>query len=283
MCIRDSRRILPSSLRRRQTGYRDVRGVRVRTPKIWRLDAGSLSSSQIRALCVTRQDPAGFREVSVGALTNDRTSTAPDIPMALTSEDFWVETRNAIDLRLPIVKSVITFQLLTPTVSRRSVEAATSHILTRIEGLRESFGLDKSALGRGQILDADALGRPLSTVRLARSIARSRWRRRVTARELRHAWDRVLEPALKEFIDVYLLRQEAKREWGTEEVYRQVDTRVLRALKSLDPESAGSLGPTVEEIAYEAGLDATVVAQELEKMKNTGLVYEPRPGHYRLV
>ncbi len=277
------RRVLPSSLRSSPARYTRVRGVPVLVPRLWRLDAGQLSPSRLRAICVHRHDPSGFREVSVGALTDATTSALPDVPLALTSEDFWVDTRDATDLRLPLIKSIITFQMLTPSVSRRSVDAATSHILERLQRLRDSMGLSDSVLARGNILDADALGRPLSALRLARAVARSGWSTQVRAREIRRAWDRILEPALREFIEIHILRSEGQTEWGTTRVYEQLDSRVLRALKRLDPGTGGSLGPTTEEIAQEAGVEISVTSQALEKMKNAGVVYEPRPGHYRPV
>ncbi|RLI48100.1 MAG: hypothetical protein DRO73_10240 [Candidatus Thorarchaeota archaeon] len=277
------KRVLPPTLRGRHGPYHSVRGVRVSTPRVWRLDVGSIARSRLRALCLERQDPAGFKEVSVGALTNNVTSALPDVPLALGHEDFWVETRDATDLRLPVLKSAITYQLLAPAVARRSVEAMTRHVLSGLEHLRDSFGLDASTLARGGVLDADTLGRPLSVVRLARSTARAEWRDKVTARELRRSWDRVLEPALKEFLEIAVLGAEAEHEWGGRQKYSKFDTRVLRALKRLDTGVSGSLGPSLDEIAAEAKVEVHVAAEALEKMKTAGVVYEPRPHHFRLV
>ncbi len=275
--------VLPPTLRGQWRVYRNVRGVKVSTPRIWRLDAGSVSVSRLKALCLKRKDPLGFHEVSVGAMTTPTTSSLPDVPMALTSEDFWVETRRAEELRLPILKSAITFQLLTPTVHRRSVDAATKHILGRLEHLQESFELGASALSRGSLLDADALGRPLSALRLARSSARAKWNNKIALRDIKYAWDRVLEPALAEYIEITSLKQEADAGWGDSRRFERFNTKVLRALKRLDSGKSGDLGPSLDEITAEASVARHVAATELEKMKDAGVVYEPRPGHYRLV
>ncbi|MHA1770825.1 MAG: hypothetical protein ACTSYL_09800 [Candidatus Thorarchaeota archaeon] len=277
------RRVLPPTLRGRWSAYRTVRGVRVSTPKIWRLDTGSISAVRLRQLALKRKDPLGFQEVSVGALTSASTSALPDVPMALTSEDFWVDTRDAGDLRLPILKSAITFQLLAPSVTRRSVDSSTKHILDRLERLQDSFGLDATALSRGGVLDADALGRPLSVLRLARSSARADWKEKITLRELKRAWNRVLEPALKEYLEITALHKEAETEWGGARKFEKLNTKVLRALKRLDSGKRGDLGPTLDEIAAEASVERHTAAEALEKMKDSGVVYEPRPGHYRLV
>ena len=111
----------------------------------------------MQQICIERRDPAGFREVSLGTLTETETAFLPDVPLALASEDFWVEPRNPSHLRLPILKSAITYQMLTPTITKRSIDSGTEHVLGRLETLRESFGLDEKALARGNVLDADAL------------------------------------------------------------------------------------------------------------------------------
>jgi hypothetical protein len=160
----------------RQAAYRNVQEIKVRAPRLWRFDIGSYSVNRMQQLCVQRRDPAGFREVSLGTLTDTETASLPDVPLALASEDFWVETGNPSHLRLPILKSAITFQMLTPKIAKRSIDSGTAHILSRLEAMRESFGLEERSLARGNLLDANALGRPLSTLRLARSTARAYWK-----------------------------------------------------------------------------------------------------------
>jgi hypothetical protein len=278
-----TRKVIPPTLRGTTSTHREVRGVRVSTPRTWRLDAGTISPTKLRKLCIERQDPRGFREVSVGTLTQEKTAVLPDVPLALTSEDFWIETRNPKGLRLPILKSVITFQMMSPKISLRSVDAATKYVLERMEKLRESFGLDQSAFARGHLLDGDALGRPLSTVRLARSTARAAWENKVKAADLKQSWNRILEPALKEFLELVELESEAKKDWGEKARLEKFNTRVHRAIRRLDSGKTGSLGPSLEEIAEEAGVEIHVASENLERMKRSGVVYEPRSGHYRLV
>jgi hypothetical protein len=232
---------------------------------------------------VERRDPAGFREVSLGTLTQTETAFLPDVPLALASEDFWVETSNPSHLRLPILKSAITYQMLTPAIAKRSIDSGTEHVLGRLETLRESFGLDEKALARGNVLDADALGRPLSTLRIARSSARAYWKEKVTAKDLKHAWNRVLEPALREFMELTELKEGAEKDWGKGSRIDKFNTKVLKAVRRLDTGKRGSLGPTLIEIADEAGVERHVAAETLARMKDSGVLYEPRPGHYRLV
>ncbi|MHA2186660.1 MAG: hypothetical protein ACW99V_00280, partial [Candidatus Thorarchaeota archaeon] len=119
------RSILPPTMRNRTRAEKRIAGIRVTLPKLWRLDVGTLGPSRMKSLCVKRQDPSGFKEVSLGALTNSDTASLPDVPIALTSEDFWVEvnSRKASDLRLPIIKSAITFQLKTPQIATKSIDA----------------------------------------------------------------------------------------------------------------------------------------------------------------
>ncbi len=278
--IRD---VLPPTFRGKAAKHRNVRGINVVTPRLWRMDVGSPSKSRMETLCVKRLDPSGFREVSLSALTDSETGFLPDVPLALTSEDFWVERKAASDLRLPIIKAAVTYQLLTPKVAKRSIEASTKHVLSRLETLKESFGLEDAAMSRGSILDADSLGRPLSTVRLARSSARASWKDKVTASDLKRSWDRVLEPALKEYLELTQLKTEAERDWGKDRPLHRFNTKILKALKKLDTGTPKSLGPSLDEIAEEAGLERHIAVKELEQMKNAGVLYEPRPGHYRLV
>ncbi len=275
------RRILPPTLRGQWRNYRTVRGVAVSTPRIWRLDAGSIPLSRLRALCLDRRDPSGFKEVSVGALTTDVTAALPDVPMALTSDDFWVETKNAEEIRLPLLKSAITFQMLTPSVSRRTVDSAAAHITQRLEHLCDSFGLEQTELMRGRILDADILGRPLSTLRLARSAARSKWTPKVGLRDLKRTWDRMLEPAIKEFLEVTRWAEEAKH-WDVPEQVSEISSKILRALEQLDSDDS-SIGVTADEICILTSLPRHKVLAELDKMKNMGVAYEPRLGEYKLV
>jgi len=277
------RRVLPPTLRGTWTSRRIVNGVRVSTPRLWRLDVGVQRRQKLESICVDRYDKSGFREVSIGALTDHETAALPDVPLALASEDFWIETGNPSDLRLPILKSAITYQMLTPEVAQRSIDAGTKHVLARIEGLRESFGLDDSALARGHLLDADALGRPFSATRLARSSARAAWKSKIGAQDIKTAWNRVLEPALKEFMELTQLKTETERDWGRDSRVYKFNTKVLRALKNLDTGQTGSFGPTLEEIATEASVERHIAAEALEKMKQSGVLYEPRHGHYRLV
>jgi hypothetical protein len=237
----------------------------------------------MQELCVQRRDPAGFKEVSLGTLTEPETASLPDVPLALASEDFWVETGNPSQLRLPILKSAITYQMLTPAITKRSIDSGTEHILSRLEAMRESFDLEERALARGNILDADALGRPLSTLRLARSTARVYWKDKVTAKDLNHAWDRILEPALKEFIELTEVKEGAEKDWGKGSRIDKFNTKVLKAVKKLDAGKRGSLGPTLNEIAEEADVERHVAAETLARMKDSGVLYEPRPGRYRLV
>ncbi|MFQ5831185.1 MAG: hypothetical protein ACE5H4_00585 [Candidatus Thorarchaeota archaeon] len=277
------RRVLSPTLRGRWPKRRRVNSVRVSTPRLWRLDVGQQKRKKMEDLCVQRQDNLGFREVSVGALTNLETAALPDVPLALASEDFWIETRNPAQLKLPILKSAITFQMLSPEITQRAIDAGTRHILGKLEGLRESFGLDYSALARGHLLDADALGRPLSAIRLARSTARASWKKKTNAKDIKHSWNRVLEPALNEFMELTQLRSETERDWGKDSRAYKFNTKVLRALKKLDTGKTGSLGPTLEDIAAEAAVKRHVAAETLGRMKQSGVLYEPRLGHYRLV
>ncbi|MFX0053932.1 MAG: hypothetical protein ACFFAX_12065 [Promethearchaeota archaeon] len=275
--------ILPATFRGKWAETRNVSGIRVSTPRIWRLDIGHPGKKGMEELCVSRQDRSGFREVSLGALTTQETAALPDVPIALASEDFWIETTNPSHLRLPILKSAITFQMMTPAISKRSIESSTRHILSKLEGLKESFGLDDSAFARGHILDADAYGRPLGAIRLARSTARAYWKDKIATADIKRSWDRVLEPALKEFMELTQLKSETERDWGKDRPIHRFNTKVLRALKKLDTGASGFLGPTLDEIAAEAGVERHVAAEALEKMKDSGVLYEPRVGHYRLV
>jgi hypothetical protein len=277
------RNVLPPAMRGRPSAYRDVRGIRVRAPKLIRFDIGSYSRKRMEQLCVNRRDPAGFREVSLGTLTEANTASLPDVPIALASEDFWVETGNPAELRLPILKSAITFQLLTPEVSKRSIDSGTEHVLSRLETLRESFGLEQSSLARGNLLDADSLGRPLSTLRLARSTARAYWKDKITAKDIKSAWNRILEPALKEFIELTELKEGVEKDWGKGSRFDRFNTKVLKAIRTLDTGKKGFLGPTLDEITQEAGVERHVAAETLTRMKDSGVLYEPRPDHYRLV
>jgi hypothetical protein len=281
--MRFMRQILPATFRGKWAKTRNVSGIRVSTPRIWRLDIGHPGKKGMEELCVSRQDRSGFREVSLGALTTQETAALPDVPLALASEDFWIETTNPSYLRLPILKSAITFQMMNPVISKRSIESGTKHILSKLEGLKESFGLDDSAFARGHILDADAYGRPLGAIRLARSTARAYWKDKITTKDIKQSWDRVLEPALKEFMELTQLKSETERDWGKDRPIHRFNTKVLRALKKLDTGGSGFLGPTLDEIAAEAGVERHVAAEALEKMKDSGVLYEPRVGHYRLV
>ena len=281
--MRFMRQILPATFRGKWAETRNVSGIRVSTPRIWRLDIGHPSKKGMEELCVSRQDRSGFREVSLGALTTQETAALPDVPIALASEDFWIETTNPSHLRLPILKSAITFQMMTPEISKRSIESGTRHILSKLEGLKESFGLDDSAFARGHLLDADAYGRPLGAIRLARSTARAYWKDKIATTDIKRSWDRVLEPALKEFMELTQLKSETERDWGKDRPIHRFNIKVLRALKKLDTGASGILGPTLDEIAAEAGVERHVAAEALEKMKDSGVLYEPRVGHYRLV
>jgi hypothetical protein len=277
------RKVLPPSMRRKKTAVRDVKQFKIRTPKLYRLDVGILSKANLESICTNRKDPEGFREVSISTLTNPDNAAMPDVPLALATEDFWIETKSPTELQLPILKSVITYQLLTPTTTTRSIESSTRHVLERLERLQESFGLDETTLARGQILDADSLGRPLSVLKLARSTARSYWKEKVTAKDLKHAWDKVLEPALREFIDISEIEKSSVERWGEDARFYKFNTKVLKAIRKLDSGKTGSLGPTLEEIAYEAGVEKHIAAETLAKMKESGVLYEPRLGNYRLV
>ncbi len=281
--LRFMRDILPPSMRGTRGKTLKIRGFTVHTPRLWRMDVGQFNKARIDSLCIDRKDTSGYREVSLSTLTDTTTAALPDVPLALASEDFWIESRDAKSLRLPILKSAITFQMLTPKVSTRSIDSSTSHVLERLELIQESFGLAEQSLSRGQILDADALGRPLSVVRLARSTARASWKDKITAKDLKREWDRVLEPALKEFLELTQLKEDTDRDWGKDHPTHKYNTKVLKALKKLDTGKSGSLGPKLKSIAEEAGVESHVAAKELTKMKDDGVVYEPRPDHYRLV
>lgn len=277
------RHILPPSMRTRTISVKDVRGMKIRTPRMLRIDIGSLSKARLETICIQRKDSSGFKEVSVGTLTEAETAALPDVPLALASEDFWIETRNPKELRLPILKSAITYQLLTPIVSQRSIDSSTKHVLSRLETLQESFDLGETALARGNVLDADALGRPLSTLKIARSNARAAWNEKVTVTDIKHAWDRILEPALKEFIEISEIKRTSEADWGKGSRIDKFNTKVLKAIRTLDTGKRGYLGPTLDEIAREAGVENYVAAETLTRMKDSGVLYEPRPGHYRLV
>jgi hypothetical protein len=277
------RRVLPPSMRKRTTSLYNVRGIKVRTPRLFRVDVGAISQSRLEKVCVERKDPSGFREVSIGTLTDTDNAVLPDIPLALASEDFWVETGNPTELQLPILKSAITYQLMTPAVSTRSIESSTKHILTRLESLQESFGLEEHVLARGQILDADALGKPMSSLKLARSTARAYWKEKITAKEMKSAWDKILEPALKEFMELTEIKKGAEEKWGKDARFDKFNTKVLKAIRKLDTGKSGSLGPTLDEITQEAGVEKHVAADTLARMKDAGVLYEPRSGRFRLV
>ena len=275
--------VLSPSLRGRLPKYKRIQNIQVSVPKMWRLESGQIGKSRIEKLCIHRIDPGGFREVSMGIMTDSSTAAMPDVPLALATDDFWIESQNHRLLQLPITKSVITYQMMTPQISERTVIAGTKHVLTRLDALKESFGLDDGSFSRGQVLDADALGRPLSTIRLARANGRATWKDKVSAKDLKQAWDRLLEPALKEFIELTVLKRSYEQQWGPGSPLHKFNTKVLRALKKLDTGKRGSLGHTLDEIAEESGLERHLAAEALAQMKDEGVLYEPRPGHFRLV
>jgi len=277
------RRVLPPTMRNRKISVQDVRGIRVPVPRMFRIDIGSLPRSRLERICVERRDSSGFREVSVGAMTEPETAALPDVPLALASEDFWIETGNPAELQLPILKSAITYQLLAPMVSQRSIDTGTKHVLSRLEALQERFELGASALARGKVLDADSLGRPMSALKIARSTARASWNDKITASEIKQSWDRVVEPALKEFIEIAEVKRKSEEDWGKGSRFDKFNTKVLKAVRQLDTGKRGDLGPTLDEIAQEAGVERYVAAENLARMKDSGVLYEPRPGHYRLV
>lgn len=277
------RRVLPPTMKKRSTSMQDVRGIKVPTPRMFRIDIGSLPKARLEQICVERRDPSGFREVSIGTMTEPETAALPDIPLALASEDFWIETGNPAELQLPILKSAITYQLLTPIVSQRSIDISTKHVLSRLETLQESFGLGASALTRGNVLDADSLGRSMSALKIARSTARASWNDKVTAGSIKQAWDRVIEPALKEFIEISEVKRTSEEDWGKRSRIDTFNTKVLKAIRRLDSGTQGAIGPTLAEIAQEADVERHVAAETLVRMKDSGVLYEPRPGHYRLV
>jgi hypothetical protein len=276
------RNVVPPSMRGKRNKTRDVRGVRVAVPKIWRMDVGRPSVSKMRTICINRRDPSGYSEVSLSAMTNKKTASLPDVPIALASEDFWVETAKPTQLQLPILKAAITYKLMTPQISSRSIDAGVKHVVSRLETLRDSFGLDKSALAKGRVLDADVIGRPLSTIRIARSTARARWKEKLTAKDLKKAWNSVLEPALKEFLELTATKEQAQQQWGEESRIDKFNTKVLQALQKLDSGKKGSLGPNIQDIAHEAGVELHEAADALARMRDSGAVYEPRPGHFRI-
>ena len=104
-----------------------------------------------------------------------------------------------------------------------------------------------------------------------------------TAAEMKSAWDKILEPALKEFMELTHLKKGAEDRWGKDARFDRFNTKVLKAIRQLDSGKSGSLGPTLDEIAQEAGVEKHVAAETLAKMKDSGVLYEPRPGKYRLV
>ena len=277
------RKILPPSLSGKFETYQAVRGVRVYTPRIWRLDVGAFGVKRMKTLCTERKDIHGFREVSLTSLTEAETSWLPDVPLAIASEDFWIERGNPTGLRLPILKAAITYQMLTPTVSQRTLESSTKHILERLEHMKESFELPDFTMARGQVLDADLMGRSMSALRLARSTARAEWIEKVSAADVRTAWDRILEPALKEFIELTQLKTQAGQGLDERHVYDRFNTKVIRAVRKLDTGKSGELGATLDDIAHESGVERHLVAEQLSRMKDAGVVFEPRPGHFRLV
>jgi DNA replicative helicase MCM subunit Mcm2 (Cdc46/Mcm family) len=120
-------------------------------------------------------------------------------------------------------------------------------------------------------------------VRLARSTARASWSDKVTSKDLKKAWNGILEPALKEFLELSEIKQAAEQDWGKGSRFDRFNTKVLKAIRTLDPQVRGALGPTLKEVAEEAGVELHVAAATLAKMKDSGVLYEPRPGHYRLV
>jgi hypothetical protein len=277
------RHVLPPAMKTKSTYLHNVRGIPIRTPRMFRVDIGSLSKARLETICIERKDPSGFKEVSVGALTETETAALPDVPLALASEDFWIETKNPMELRLPILKSAITYQLLTPMVSQRSIDSSTKHVLSRLEALQESFGLGENALARGNVLDADSLGRPMSSLKIARSTARASWNEKISTGAIKQAWDRILEPALKEFMELTAIKRSSEDVWGKGSRVDKFNTKVLKAIRLLDTGKRGSLGPTLNEIAQEASVERHIAAETLARMKDSGVLYEPRPGHYRLV
>ncbi|MEM2143026.1 MAG: hypothetical protein QXS20_07685 [Candidatus Thorarchaeota archaeon] len=277
------RGIVPPSFRNRRSRSIDISGIQVDIPRLWRLEVGTYSPAHLRKLCVERRDMSGFREVSLSTLTDPNTSTLPDIPLVLTSDDFWIEPRDWGTLRLPITKSIITYQLLSPQVSEQTIVASVKHVLRRIEHIKEIYGLPDTVMCRGGLLDADQDGRSLSAIRVARSTARSQWKERIVVNDVRGSWDRVLEPALRSYIELVQVKADAADRWGEEARIEKFSTKLLKVLSRLDSGTTTALGPTLDEIAVEAGMDVHQVAAELSKMKEAGVLYEPRPGHFRLV
>jgi hypothetical protein len=79
------------------------------------------------------------------------------------------------------------------------------------------------------------------------------------------------------------LKKGAEDRWGKDARVDRFNTKVFKAIRKLDSGKSGSLGPTLDEIAQEAGVERHVTAETLALMKDSGVLYEPRPGNYRLV
>ena len=77
------RRVLPPSMRRQTPVLHNVRGIKVKTPRLFRIDTGAIPRKRLETICVDRKDPGGFREVSIGTLTETDSAVLPDIPLAL--------------------------------------------------------------------------------------------------------------------------------------------------------------------------------------------------------
>jgi hypothetical protein len=109
------------------------------------------------------------------------------------------------------------------------------------------------------------------------------WKEKVTAKDIKREWDKILEPAIREYIEITALKEETVRDWGEEHPTYKYNSKILRSMRKLDSGKSGSLGPTLQELADESGVPIHETAKELSKMKDDGVVYEPRPGHFRLV
>jgi len=281
--VRYLREILPEEFTMRDFPPIKLEGVDVYVKRPWRLECGSLRRDKVLLeICAKRKDPFDHREVSVSSLADPSVMGYPDAPIALVDAEF--SGKFPREYRSLIAKNVLTYLYICPEFSAHDEEESIRYIEKRLNDIRESFELDWRHCARHRVLDANFDGKPLSAIRIALSICRGLGKRKITYEDVKKSWDYVLEPALKEYIEMFLHRYIWEKEgFDTTRLPSRYNVKVLRAVVKLYKNCSCSDGcPTIDEIAEASGIrDLTKLKLYLEELRNGGFILEPKTGHFK--
>lgn len=179
-----------------------------------------------------------------------------------------------------VIEFMITAHMITPSIDSNDILRAASYIQKDLLRLIESFNIVNEAPILLRLLNHDYFGRPLSAIRIARSIARAYLFTKVTFDDIIRVYRETYRPIFENWFNEFIQEIEDVTRIGARvSLLDNIQRRVLRFI------SRRATGVTLKEIIqFFSDIPATNIENIIiPSLMESGFIYRDPSGRYKAV